>query len=172
MPQRSCWRKNAENKRLVLVVYSIGILFFIFFVSKDFYKFVVSWIEDDPNGQGRFVLFASFPTAFFKSPIIGLGPGTHARNGVMEFHNSYLEFISMAGLLGAGVFIILSVRLFKTAFNSPLSLGVLVSGYMFGVSGFGARRLVYWVLVVLCYELASKLNNKVTISKSFLYIRC
>ena len=141
------------DKRIMFILYYFLFGIFVLFFSGSFYKFVFSWIEEDSNGYGRIQLFRSFPIAFLKSPVIGLGPGTHASDGRMEFHNSYLEFLAMSGMVGFCIFLIFTIRLYRIVLQNTLSLSAISAGYMFGMSGFGARRLIYWVIVVLCVEM-------------------
>ena len=150
---------NCKNKRKVLSG-AIILLFFTFALfGRSLFEFIVNWVKSDSNGLDRFILFASFPKAFLKSPVFGLGPGVHALNGLMEFHNTYLEILAMSGLIGFIIFTVFSIKLFKSTFRSAVSFGVLVSAYCFGLAGFGARRLVFWAIIVIIYIYALKSNE-------------
>lgn len=152
------WSRSSQKEAL-LVLMIIVTMYLLFFRIRDIYQFIYQWIQDDPNGMGRFELFSTFPYAFMKGPLFGLGTGFHAANGHMEFHNSYLEILALSGLAGFTVFAILSIRLFRVCSRSPVSTGIMFVCYMFGMSGFSARRLIYWALIVLAYQLAFTSGN-------------
>lgn len=130
----------------------LGLIF-----AEQLYDAFLRWLASDSNGMGRLELFAQFPDAFWKSPIFGLGPGGHVLEGkVDEFHNTYLEVFAMSGLIGMGIFLWFSVTLFKKIRRSPVSLIVVTALYVYGLAGFGMRRLIYWIMISFAFLIAEK----------------
>ncbi len=155
---QNLWVKYRAKKQLFLLAF-FSVFFLVLFFGFRFYHLFIQWIKSDSNGLDRILIFASFPTAFRKGPAFGLGPGIHAIGGLMEFHNTYLEIIAMGGIVGAIIFIVFSTDLFKSALRNPVSFGTLLAAYAYGLAGFGARRLVYWIIIVLAYELSRRSNS-------------
>ena len=113
------------------------------------YNFFYNWISSDANGIGRLVIFSSFPKAFLKSPVFGLGPGTHGMNGKIEFHNAYLEVLAATGLFGGSIFFYYSARMFKNLFKADWTLSLIaISIYTYCLAGFAMRRLVFWGMII------------------------
>ena len=124
---------------------------------------MMRWIASDANGMGRLEIFSSFPSAFMKSPIVGLGPGIHAQNGIIEFHNTYLELLSMSGMLGGAAFLVLTVQLYSALKVNQLAISCLFTLYAFGLSGFAMRRLVYWLILSLVMAYVNAQSLAVTV---------
>ena len=158
------WVHYKDKNRLFITVFFVVSIVILLFGVRLYHAFV-GWVAADKNGMDRFDIFSSFPTAILKGPVFGLGPGAHARNGYQEFHNSYLEIAAMSGLVGSLFFVGFTFRLFKLSVKNPVSFGALVSCYVYGLAGFGARRLVYWLVVTLVYELATKSKVKTVVRK-------
>ncbi|MCC3351465.1 O-antigen ligase family protein [Ruminococcus albus] len=132
-------------------IYSILICFMLLILIIGYGTFsslLINWIADDSNGIGRIEIFKTFSIAFGKSPLFGLGPGIHGRNGTIEFHNTYLEVLAATGIIGGFIFFKYSILLFKKVFKADwMLLPILVSIYAYGLAGFAMRRLVYWGIV-------------------------
>jgi O-antigen ligase len=121
-----------------------------------------NWIASDSNGLGRFRIFASYPETFWKSPVFGLGPGVHGLNGTIEFHNTYLEVLAMSGMAGGIVFVLFTLNAWKEVRWSPFTLGMFVTLYVFGLAGFGMRRLVFWIILsIICVYGKRQRRNRV-----------
>ncbi|NLB75739.1 MAG: hypothetical protein GX799_04640 [Crenarchaeota archaeon] len=122
-----------------------------------FLDLFIRWVEKDTNGLGRLGIFASFPSTFIKSPIVGLGPGVHGRNGLIEFHNTYLEVLAATGLFGGIVFLVFSIRIFKKTIVADWKLFIIaVSMYAYGLAGFAMRRLVFWGVIAFVVAIAEQ----------------
>ena len=146
--------KKTGNNNMYIPSSIMILLLVLLFYGEAIYNSFMDWVEADPNGVGRFHIFSTFPINFFKSPLFGLGPGNHALDGLMEFHNTYLEILAMSGIIGGIVFLIFTIRLIRLLNHEPVSIGVMTSLYVYGFAGFGMRRLVYWMVIVLVYALA------------------
>ncbi len=125
------------------------------------YKLFMYWVESDANGLGRLTIFSSFSITFIKSPLLGLGPGVHGINGLIEYHNTYLEILAATGLVGGLVFAIYTIRLVKTILYADWTLlPIVISLYAYGLAGFSMRRLVYWGIVAFITVIAEKRIKK------------
>lgn len=124
-----------------------------------------SFVESDANGQGRFDIWSSLPDVFTASPIFGFGPGTHAWGGAAEFHNSYIEVLAMSGLVGLLLFLIYHTYVLVSLRREPSLLPVVTLIMAYGFAGFTARRLPYWIVLILVLVIAQKTERKVMISQ-------
>lgn len=118
-------------------------------------------ISSDPNGEGRVSLWLSFFSDFDLSRLLGLGPGTHGMGGTMEYHNLYLEFAAMSGVVGfILLFILLIYAVFGAAKIDILLSGPLLALAFYGFGGFSGRRLVFWVILALIIALYRKFDDQ------------
>jgi O-antigen ligase len=144
--------------RVILVE---GILTFLVLVV--FYQLIAryayDWIAGDTNGLGRLKIFSNIKNTFMLSPLVGLGPGMHSRGKVeelIEYHNTYLEVIAAAGMVGLYALAAFTVRLLKKIRADNTYLAVVVSMYAYGLAGFGMRRLLYWGIIVFIYVITEE----------------
>ena len=146
-----------KSKVQVAVVMTLGIVLIGLFIYSFVYDRFMSWVASDSNGLGRLEIFSSFPETFAKSPIVGLGPGTHGENGYIEFHNTYLEIAAASGIVGFAVFVLYTVRIFKKILHGDWRLfPVIIAMYSYGLAGFAMRRLVYWGILIFSIVIAEK----------------
>lgn len=137
--------------------------------SGTLYSFFMKWVASDSNGLGRFEIFSTYPEAFWKSPLIGLGPGIHAvtKTRTIEFHNTYLDVLAMGGIFGGAVFLFFSWHLFKVSIKSSLFISIITTLYVFGLAGFSMRQLVYWTMLSVAYLIAISGNeNEISIKRT------
>ena len=112
--------------------------------------YLTRWLEDDSNGVGRLEIFSSFGESFMRSPLFGLGPGTHANGGSIEFHNTYLEVLVATGVVGFVFFVVYTVRCIKKMWKADwTTIPIIVSLYAYSLAGFAMRRLAYWGVLIL-----------------------
>lgn len=121
-------------------------------------RMLYAWIASDQNGLGRLTIFASIGDCFRKSPLVGLGPGEHGLNGLIEFHNTYLEILAATGVIGFIAFIIYTVRLVKKLSVDTSLLPILVTLYAYGLAGFAMRRLAYWGTLMMILAVSEQLQ--------------
>lgn len=149
-----------KQRKKVMLILSLVILLTAVIGFRYFYGLFIRWVSNDKNGLGRFDIFASFPSTFLKSPIVGLGPGVHGRGGSIEFHNSYLEVLAASGLIGGIVFLIFSIRVFKKTIIADWKLLIIVvSMYAYGLAGFAMRKLAFWGVISFVITIADQINN-------------
>jgi O-antigen ligase len=147
-----------KSRVAVAMVLTLALLLIGIFVYSTLYDRFMKWVASDSNGMGRLSLFAEFPESFVRSPILGLGPGTHGRGGAIEFHNTYLEIAAATGIAGFSVFLVYTVRIFKKTLRSDWRLfPILLAMYAYGLAGFAMRRLVYWGILIFSLVIAEKL---------------
>ncbi len=146
-----------KSKGTVAILLLLGVAFAGLFVFNFLYTEFMNWVASDSNGLGRLSIFAAFPESFARSPIVGLGPGTHGRGGVIEFHNTYLEIAAASGVVGFTVFIVYTLRIFKKTLQGDWRLiPILVAMYGYGLAGFAMRRLVYWGILIFSLVISEK----------------
>lgn len=146
--------KNAVRIGMCAIIAAFAILFLPIIIDR-FY----GWIASDANGLGRLSIFSSYPITFWKSPFFGLGPGMHARDGAIEFHNMYLEILAMSGVMGGLVFLIFTKNVIKQIKGSTYALGVVSTIYAFGLAGFSMRRLVFWIVLGIVCAYSKRLGG-------------
>lgn len=121
---------------------------------------VVEIIEGDPNGLGRIIIWSSYQETFITSPLIGLGPGTHALDGRVEYHNVFIEIAAMSGVAGLVMFLWFLFRVICDATKvDPLLAGPVLAVVFYGIGGFSARRLVFWVVMGLVVVLSREVKK-------------
>ena len=123
-----------------------------------------AWVQSDSNGQGRFDLWSTFVPAFLKSPIFGLGTGAHAMNyngTAIEFHSSYLDIFSAAGLVGFGALVaFMCYTAGKIIRGEMLLLPIMVCSYAYGIAGFAVRRLAFWTVMTFVTVLVIQMADR------------
>lgn len=146
-------RTEEKYRLLMTAIAAVFILLFAFsFLFEAFYK----WVASDPNGLQRFQIFASIGDTMKKSFLFGLGPGKHSMGGAMEYHNTYLEVLAMGGIIGALIFTVFSIKLFIRLITVPQAILAPFAMYIFGLSGFGMRRLPYWFVIAFFLVISEK----------------
>jgi O-antigen ligase len=150
-----------ENRKKIMIVMTVIIILVAVVGFGYFWDLFIKWVEKDSNGLGRLGIFSSFPNTFVKSPIVGLGPGVHGRNGLIEFHNTYLEVLAASGILGGIVFLVFSIRIFKKTISADWKLLIIIiSMYAYGLAGFAMRRLVFWGIIAFVVAIAEQKNDQ------------
>lgn len=147
-----------QKKVKLILIFSLCIIAII--GNGIIYRAFMEWVGADSNGMGRVQIFSTFGIAFWKNPILGLGPGTHGLDGTIEFHNSYLEIFAMSGIVGFAGFVIFTVKLIARMKSSVLCLAIMLYMYIFGLAGFSARRLIFWLMISLLYVFSKKCLDK------------
>lgn len=143
-------RKRKQPKLVRLVAFMLVVLVLLVAFER-LWSVLYNWVASDSNGLGRFRIFASYPITFWKSPVFGLGPGVHGMDGTIEYHNAYLEVLAMSGIAGGIVFVLFTLDVLKEVKWSTYGVGMFVTLYMFGLAGFGMRRLIFWIILsIIC----------------------
>lgn len=156
--ERTRKRKVALLLLEIFFVLTVAILFY-----RQLYTLAYEWVSDDPNGLGRFFIWSSFRQAIVKSPVFGLGPGTHgiSYSGLKEFHNSYLEIFAASGIIGFTAFIVLTLQIVIIIFRGePLLLPIITAMYGYSMAGFAFRRLAYWIVMIFTIVIAEQVCAK------------
>lgn len=150
-----------NHKFGALLVFTGMILLTMLVFARFFYRQFMNWVAGDSNGIGRLEIYASFGSSFVRSPLFGLGPGTHGRLGLIEFHNTYLEILAATGVIGGLVFFIYSISLFKGTLQADWRLFVVIATmYAYGLASFAMRRLVFWGLIVFSSIISEQINDQ------------
>lgn len=155
-------RVDSPKTRVYILVVEIfaGIGLVLLFANK-IIDFAYDWISSDPNGLGRLSIWDSFSEVAWKSPVFGLGPGTHGNNGHIELHNGYLEMFAATGITGFIVLIIFTVKTIRTFVRRDITLlPIMVGLYAYNMGGFAFRRLVFWIVFVFITVIAMQQDNK------------
>lgn len=150
--------KKDKLKFTILLITAALILIAIF--NRQIYQYLYDWIASDDNGIGRLEIFRSITGSLRKSFLIGLGPGVHAQNGTIEYHNTYLEIFAMSGATGFWIFLLFSIRVFKQLKNTPALTLLIIPLYCYGLAGFAMRRLAYWVILSVVLALSERLYGE------------
>lgn len=153
-------KKSTRGRQLIIVVTLLAAVVVLFFGYVFLFDAFINWVASDSNGLGRFELFSYILDPVAKNPLFGLGDGTHSNGGISEFHNSYFEIIAMSGLVGVVLFAWFTVKLVKVLRVDPVLLVLSFAMYIYGLAGFGLRRMPYWALTTICILLAEKLKRQ------------
>lgn len=146
--------KDPRQKLGVSLIFAAGLLAACAWWWAELMAIGLNFIESDPNGLNRFEIWASIGETLSISPVFGLGPGTHGQGGSIEYHSTYLEVLAMSGVVGLVLFLGYSLLVLKRVARLPLLLFTALPLFIYGVSGFTARRLVYWLVLMLLLALA------------------
>ncbi len=150
-------RRGIRDRQALVIVLASLSLVLVMVAFTQLYDRFYAWVAKDPNGLHRFQLFAYVLDPLSKNFLFGLGDGTHSNNGISEFHNTYLEIIGMSGVIGVILFVVFTVRLIKNLWHDPFLLLLPLAYYVYGLAGFGLRRLPYWVLTVAMIVISEKI---------------
>lgn len=145
--------RSKKEKIVVSLLLIGGVTALMLIFLNPITRYFMDWIYSDPNGPGRIRIFMSIFDTLSKNPLIGLGPGVHALNGAIEYHNTYLEIIAMSGLLGFILFVIFTIKSVKLIKYDYVLILLLLPLYSYGFAGFAFRRLVYWIIFTLVISL-------------------
>ena len=152
--------RNSRTRYLLMVLEFLITIFVVVLLKGLIYRVLYEWVSEDKNGLGRFYIWASFKNMFMKSPVFGLGPGTHALSGAgnrIEFHNSYLEIYAATGAIGFVAFVVFSFRLCKDYIKGDkYLLPIMITLYGYSMAGFACRRLAYWVILTFSVVIAKQ----------------
>lgn len=151
--------RAASMRATALALVFVGIVVGASTQWKSLVELFNAFLDSDDNGWGRFEIWRSFDRIAESTTLIGLGPGTHAKGGVLEFHNMYLDIAAMTGLFGLAAFVIYSVWLLRTLTIDWSLITIAVPLYVYGISGFAARRLSFWLLLAILLALALTLRE-------------
>lgn len=148
--------EHSKPKKLMFIMLGFVVLLCLGFLFRErLIKELNDWINGDSNGRGRLLIWSSITDLLKKSPVWGLGAGTHGHSGKIEFHNSYLEIIAATGLVGLSTFVIFSYKLFEKILKAePMLISIVISMYGYSTGGFAFRRIVYWILTIFALVIA------------------
>ena len=152
--------RSLQTKRQRWVAFSVILIIAALAVGvfRDYlYEMIYEWIADDPNGLERIDIFSSITITLRKNFLFGLGPGNHALDGEMEYHNSYLEILAMSGVMGLTVFIFYTVKFFKGLLADPAYIFAIAPVYFYGLAGFSMRRMIFWVMSAILIAYAERI---------------
>lgn len=152
-----------EHRRIILILLELLVgAVLLLLTYRIIYRLAYEWIASDSNGLGRLEIFSGIGQTFRTSPLFGLGPGIHAKTaagGLVEYHNTYLEVLAASGIVGMGVLVLFTIRLFARLTGDITLIPIVVAMYAYGLSGFSMRRLVYWGLIILVLVLGEQIKN-------------
>lgn len=149
----------------IIIVETLVILLAVIVFFGPLFEFVYGWIASDKNGLGRFAIFSHIGDVFVESPIFGLGTGTHSETvggSQLEFHNTYLEVLAAGGIAAILALLLFTVRICKKISADAYFYPLIVQLYVFGLAGFGMRRLPYWWLITFVILTVEKKRAELT----------
>ena len=163
--------KMGTSKKLragIIIVETLLIILAVIVFFNPLFDFVYNWIASDKNGLGRLQIFSHIGDTFTKSPIFGLGTGSHSEGATgiqLEFHNTYLEVLAAGGIAALLSLIWFTVRIIKKISIDAYLFPLIVQMYVFGLSGFGMRRLPYWWLLSFVLILVDKKKEEAALER-------
>lgn len=110
-----------------------------------------AFIEADANGWDRLHLWTSFQSVMGNNLFLGLGPNYFVSGASEEFHNMYLDTWTQGGLLALIALMIILGSTVQRSFSFPMYLSVLAYLAAYGLAGYSARRLIFWLLLGLIW---------------------
>ena len=113
----------------------------MFIIKTNRLGFGITLVIDQGICNDLFEIFASIGDTLRKNWLFGLGPGIHGLDGTIEYHNAYLEILAMGGIIGFGIFIVFSSRLFLLLMTDPSILFAVIPLYAYGLG--------FWVVVAV-----------------------
>lgn len=88
----------------------------------------------------------------------------------MEAHNTLIDLMLQAGLLGLALYLFLHYRIFLMVRHSTYLLGIFVSLLIFSLFHFVLRQPIYWLMMNWIYMESVKANSKINLIESQCYI--
>ncbi|WP_432360348.1 O-antigen ligase family protein [Sporosarcina sp. UB5] len=146
--------KVRKGTKIIILLFLSLLPFIVVFIDK---MMIIFEAFDKNNDQAsiRLILWKNGLKAFTSSPFWGNGTGAHS--GVtgpfmnFESHNSFIDFISMFGLLGLLIVAILFTKIVVNNLQSPFFLSVLFSILTFSMFHNTIRQPLVWFFFTVLY---------------------
>lgn len=145
-------KKGKKDRWNLLIVYSVFALVIVALNWELVMRLLMEFMNSDKNGSSRLIIFSNIGNTLSKSPIFGLGPGTHSfwpGVGMMEYHNTFLEVLADAGIIGEIVLLWFILRMIKASMIEPKYLSMFITILVYCAAGFIMRRLIFWTYISL-----------------------
>lgn len=151
---------SRSGRAAISVLAAMAVVGVIVLQSQRMISLAERFIDSDPNGRGRLTLWGSVNDILDHILFLGVGPGTHAAQGQMEFHNSYLELAAMLGLPGAILALVVMLLGLRRLATHWTLLTITLPLFVYALPGFAFRRLSFWVIFALCLALSAILEGR------------
>lgn len=153
------------NKNSIIIVFALLFFVSVFFLLSFDYLSKISYIQSvserfaetdigeqsDVRGYTRILNYTEYL-------LFGAGQGLDMRfNSPVEIHSTWAGILFYYGVVGMSLFLILIVNILKNL-NIYQKILFLVP-LMYSFSTFGARTVIFWILVA-CFYQAAKINKE------------
>jgi len=152
---------DVRKKKLLIgikVLFSFSIIIPSYSIVRDLF---IQFVENDPNGLGRFRLWQLGIEKIEMSPIFGLGPGSHLLLPeipvYMEAHNIYIDIALRSGIVGLILFLLILIRTFKVTKVNIYATCTVLFFCLYGIAGFSLRRITLWFFIMGMYYICLKM---------------
>ena len=105
----------------------------------------------------RFLLWGNGVTAWLERPFLGNGigawSGASGPFGGIEAHNSFIDWISITGILGGALYAAFLLKIFRFPFwNEPVRYGIFFGVILYISFGFFFRNPIYWLIMAFVFD--------------------
>ncbi len=145
--------KERGKQRGLIIGMKISFLLIVIIIGYNVvFDYFIKFIESDPNGVGRFILWEKGIKKGMENPIFGLGPGAHLydpyMNLFMEAHNTYIDITLRAGILGLILYLTILYKSIKNTKTNVYATSIILFFCLYGMAGFSIRRITLWFFIM------------------------
>jgi O-antigen ligase len=135
-------------------------------------------LENDESLLVRYEIYKAAEQIITEHPLVGIGYGQFTKynplnalfsdkmQGIVT-HNDYIRIITELGIVGAILFLIMTITIFKKTFKIPklfkeLCLSLLVMTLFFSASHNNLNSFMFWLILflpIIIYNLRSKTHE-------------
>lgn len=105
----------------------------------------------------RFLLWGNGVEAWLERPFLGNGigawSGASGPFGGVEAHNSFIDWISITGVLGGTLYAACLLKILRFPFwNEPVRYGIFFGVMLYVSFGFFFRNPIYWLIMAIVFD--------------------
>lgn len=145
--------KEKGKQRGLIIGMKISLLLIVIIIGYNVvFDYFIKFVESDPNGIGRLILWKKGIKKAIENPVFGLGPGAHLYdpylNIFMEAHNTYIDIVLRAGIVGLILYLAILYKSIKGTKINVYATSIIFFFCLYGMAGYSIRRITLWFFVM------------------------
>lgn len=157
--------KNNKKKNILFICMKLSFSTAVFLAFLyPVINVINNFIESDPNGLGRFVLWESGIKMITSYPLFGLGPGAHLYNPTSmrfeEAHNTYVDIALRGGIFALIIYLTILIKSLIMTKTNIYAVSIILFFCFYGIAGFSFRRITLWFFIMTIVYIYKKSKRK------------